>query len=1250
MARDILGNLMTSPTVHFLLPQAHVMTHKEWGVIKKVYEKNPRARDDLSYLSECLERDDSSFPGREIGELLSMRDDYDRRISAVIPPPKEMLDTSFGDRPINQSISATSRHPPTMCGDSGYGSLGTQSVAPKRLDFHYVQEETEQAQTAMNPEEGQETGTVFSDAASLLQHPDVDKYISAFAKELATSIPPELYNNYLDAVPSTLDHLLKSFAVRLGHESPGRPQRQLMYLVYRFRSEIVRRLKRHLRTQDNPELESTSGTGGVRDSSLSTEPGMTLNEKIMMWEKESDGSNNHSADDCEGRDIDHATLDTLGDVDNLDGFDDFEFPELARYREILRGASAYQWLQSSLRVRGSLEDPEANTHIGYHHLGAEIIRAATSRIGNFSRKRTQDLVMHFTVDWDPILFAQEQQYDAPLRCVLAQAITLTGHGNNLQAATCESYLQQTWPESGLKILSLLQTAVERETDVCSSLLPDRTRLVACFNNHKLSLSVAGNTFSVAEVAEQVAWIGAALRSSPADTAAAYSTAHVTGLDFSIGTTIESADRIITVGCCNIEFKTEILQDTDLATAGRCWRGMFGNPVIVRGYPIRRRAEPDTGLEIPLDMVAALTKCQRVVNFAGTTFLKGFSATLTAVRVVGDEVLWHLCYNPGGEYISYEDSRASRGDETLPLGTLVKARHIVGWSNHVRNHVGAPDANYDIEWTELQEPSSSYVLEKVTLSGSVPFITPGGSFLVGVKDKPLHIGFGSGDDYLGTLMAIVKRYFVFYDSEEKRAWLVDGASAVLHLLRAYLKFYVEDRIVSSYFMYSDGDLTEAGPGVEYTGARAAFDILTNPRNQRLPLYPKGSVETEERTTRLGKALDAADSTTFKTTSSNFTLKDRVEQICFVLLQATAYHDDMNSRDGFGLRIKSLPRHQIVGFEFMDVATRQETLVPKVATIQSMSVGWVHLVRSLRAVTLFGAGFGELLQPVRGKGQAQACCSATSSVPTGQGLLAVYGADLHEMLRTGTKRRNPWRLAGDVHWHSPDGVAFHACKCKAHPGKQLDGSEGKKDDVDTERTPQKKWLRGLFRRPNEGDGRVKPGISDMVQVLLPTSFPGLYGRGLRSPTRIVPEGAVVFGHCWKYPLRWSLTKDVPPVPGEPEPASVDEVSRSMSDSGIGESVESSDSGPAPSSSHHLYGLGNNVTFLHRDGSFQSISSEPQSSKGLDISAGGAEAGQHAAEACPPSRTGQRKRPAVSLQSSDSGAATKVRRVSSGSNALG
>ena len=304
--------------------------------------------------------------------------------------------------------------------------------------------------------------------------------------------------------------------------------------------------------------------------------------------------------------------------------------------------------------------------------------------------------------------------------------------------------------------------------------------------------------------------------------------------------------------------------------------------------------------------------------------------------------------------------------------------------------------------------------------------------------------------------------------------------------------------------------------------------------------------------------------------------------------------------------------------MDVATRHDTLWPKVATIQAMSVGWVHLVRSLHAVTLFGAGFGELFRPVHGGNQPpHACCSATSPVPIGKDLLAVYGADLQDMLRTGSKRRNPWRLAGNVHWHSPDGVAFEACKCKA------------KGDVETKHTHQKKGLRGLLGRSGHDKQPDRPGVSDMVQVLLPATFPQLYGRGLRSPARIISKGAVIFGHSWKYPLRWSLTKDTPPVEGEPDPPSMDEVSGIMSDSGIGTSVESSDSGPTPSSSH-FYSMGSNAGFLHRGDSVGSgeVVDQPVS---------------------PPPQIGSRKRSAVSLESDGSGIASKVRRLDSESTLL-
>lgn len=56
MAHEVLGpELMSSPTVQFLLPQAWQMSMREWEVIKKIYEREPRARDDLPFLGKLLE-------------------------------------------------------------------------------------------------------------------------------------------------------------------------------------------------------------------------------------------------------------------------------------------------------------------------------------------------------------------------------------------------------------------------------------------------------------------------------------------------------------------------------------------------------------------------------------------------------------------------------------------------------------------------------------------------------------------------------------------------------------------------------------------------------------------------------------------------------------------------------------------------------------------------------------------------------------------------------------------------------------------------------------------------------------------------------------------------------------------------------------------------------------------------------------------------------------------------------------------
>ena len=65
MAQEILGPMISFPTVQFLLPQSFQMSRREWEVVRSIYERDPRARDDLQYLGALLEKEgaDKKAPG-----------------------------------------------------------------------------------------------------------------------------------------------------------------------------------------------------------------------------------------------------------------------------------------------------------------------------------------------------------------------------------------------------------------------------------------------------------------------------------------------------------------------------------------------------------------------------------------------------------------------------------------------------------------------------------------------------------------------------------------------------------------------------------------------------------------------------------------------------------------------------------------------------------------------------------------------------------------------------------------------------------------------------------------------------------------------------------------------------------------------------------------------------------------------------------------------------------------------------------
>jgi hypothetical protein len=109
-------------------------------------------------------------------------------------------------------------------------------------------------------------------------------------------------------------------------------------------------------------------------------------------------------------------------------------------------------------------------------------------------------------------------------------------------------------------------------------------------------------------------------------------------------------------------------------------------VIARGFPIPKRPEEGTGVEIPLDVMAALADGRYINSFQSKIYMKGFSTMLVPTKKSGDTLVWHLLYNDRPKSrISYLDCGMPHANVTL--GDLEQSRHIVGWCSDVSLLIG-----------------------------------------------------------------------------------------------------------------------------------------------------------------------------------------------------------------------------------------------------------------------------------------------------------------------------------------------------------------------------------------------------------------------------------------------------------------------------------------------------------------------------------------------------------------------------------
>jgi hypothetical protein len=358
-----------------------------------------------------------------------------------------------------------------------------------------------------------------------------------------------------------------------------------------------------------------------------------------------------------------------------------------------------------------------------------------------------------------------------------------------------------------------------------------------------------------------------------------------------------------------------------------------------------------------------------------------------------------------------------------------------------------------------------------------FITGTCSIALGIKDRPTHL---PGSSYIHKLRWMEHKYVVMWDDEEKRGWLVNGTSALLHLVRADLHFTAHGNFASELVF----DAKSMGESGNNRRPNSAVEVLKSAHNRRLEVY-QGDVQMikeEENKWKAGEPDDVETIIIQKWKTGAYLFQDLVVHHYEILEKLVQVQEDISGRNG--IKIKPRIRKHLEGWDFVDIAKGRD-VQPRVATLSMLGWGWVDFIRSIRALVLVGCGFGNLILPT----DPDALCSPWRKVPSGQCFLAVTVHDLNQIHEVyGSSRTEPPEHVHGLVWHCPGSTTANCNQCRSS-------------------------------RQNGTKLKTLKSHVDPVQVFYSSlSRPRILHRNIKRTVVDDPNAAVIFGHNLTWPYKW------------------------------------------------------------------------------------------------------------------------------------
>ncbi|KAK3667545.1 hypothetical protein LTR22_001723 [Elasticomyces elasticus] len=881
--------------------------------------------------------------------------------------------------------------------DSGYGSYTSRKNTiigpnPTELKTQVAASESVEIQSITNPsryayglapiDESADDASEVQSIQSYSTYVDLGRDglkfgVSMFAMDVVESLKSDLseYIDDRDEARGQIKQALLTYAYSL--------ERQAGF----DKSSVERKATRFVRQQSREIATKVMASFNRATSDNEASPGTELSPSVdrtqdtFAWVQ--DTANENSASVQSDLDEPHPHENEAPTIDRGPSeHEDMPQELIKSMRGHLRNNSAFDWLQrrvQSVVIRTRGETLQALTHqllIGVKDIAFEIQRPA----------------ILLSVDWDIAAFLAHGYTVVP---DLATVVALCEDRDAYQMTTIGSYITQNWPVTGEPFLGMLQIWCE-QSHGCVKLInwedPVLDGQVTIYpGSGPMLLEVTGTLFLIIEIAEQLAWLGCVCRMGLNQSLLTLVKPHVSQIALRGDQSVSAA--------FSITFRPENPK-SDASNTGECWRTLLHNQCVAKGFPISTRQRDEEGLEMPFALMIKLGGADRVTDYNGQLLVKGFEALFVPTKMTDISIVWHLVTNPKGRRISFNAFYAlkSLAVSTVCMHDVYKSRHFLGWVSNASQHTGTEDGVYEQnEIVNLGPPSQGPVLSGVTLNFS-KIVGMGATFTLGKQDRGIRTS-DSGLAYHDLVNKMTKMHVLLYDYNCKRGWLVDAASALLHLLRFHVARYepIRDNQVFQIDQFQHART--------HTGSGAAKYVLIDDRFRKTVLLQDTRIQRKT----VVEIIDGKPVTkvVIETTSNDTTVEDRVRYLWDVLQQM--YDKWKAKKYSPGVDLPNF-NTKLEGWKFRDIVDCELDMEAVAANIDSGAATWHRLVREINAIVLIGGSFGEILRPSGNH------CDYWQSVPQNQFCLAIPVSQLKKIIRKkhGDSSVQPIRLADGVFW--------------------------------------------------------------------------------------------------------------------------------------------------------------------------------------------------------------------------------------------